>query len=48
MYTQPMADKKTQKTPKGVEIPVPKGKDFLKNLKQSGTPKSSTPSSPKK
>ena len=28
----------TQKTPKGEEIPVPKRKDFLKNLKKAAKP----------
>ena len=37
---------KTQRTPKGAEIPVPKRKDFLENLKNAAKP--STPSSPKK
>lgn len=27
-----------QKTPKGVEIPVPKRSDFFKNLKKVATP----------
>lgn len=39
---------KTQTTPKGEEIPIPKRKDFLKNLKKAATPKESAPSSPKK
>ena len=37
-----------QRTPKGEEIPIPKRKDFLKNLKKAATPKESAPSSPKK
>lgn len=41
-----MSDKQT--TPKGEEIPVPKRKDFLRNLKKVATPKPSTLSSPKK
>ncbi len=40
---------KTQTTPKGEEIPVPKRKDFLKNLKKAAAPKESAPpNSPKK
>ncbi|MCH8065091.1 MAG: hypothetical protein IIC90_04610 [Chloroflexi bacterium] len=38
----------TQKTPKGEEMPVPKCRDFLKNLKTVATPKPSVPRSPKK
>ncbi|MFH1381722.1 MAG: hypothetical protein ABIH70_02400 [Chloroflexota bacterium] len=38
--------KKTQKTPKGHEIPVPTKEEFLANLKK--TTKSSTTHSPKK
>ena len=38
----------TQKTPKGEEMPVPKCRDFLKNLKTVATPKPSAPRSPKK
>ena len=32
---------KTQKTPKGHEIPIPKRGDFLKDLKKVATPKKS-------
>jgi len=35
-----------QKTPKGVEIPIPKRGDFFKNLKKAATP--SVPRRPKK
>ena len=34
---------KTQRTPKGEQIPIPKRGDFLKNLKKAATRKSSTP-----
>ena len=37
---------KTQKTPKGHEIPVPTKQDFLENLKKATKP--STTHSPKK
>ena len=33
-----MAKSKTQTTPKGEEIPVPKRRDFLKNLKKAAKP----------
>lgn len=36
-------DEKTQKTPKGHEIPVPKRGDFLRNLKKAAKGKRSTP-----
>jgi hypothetical protein len=42
---------KTQKTPEGEEIPVPKRKDFLKNLGKIAKPpkgEGSTPSRPEK
>ena len=43
-----MADK-TQKTPKGLEIPIPTRGEFFKNLnKTAKPPKRSTPRSPKK
>ena len=43
-----MSVSNTQKTSKGEEIPVPKRKDFLKNLKKAATPKESAPDSSKK
>ena len=44
-----MAEKKTQKTPKGHEIPVPKRKDFDAMLnKVAKAPKRSTTRRPKK
>jgi len=44
-----MADKKTQKTPKGYEIPIPTRGEFYKNLaKTVKRPKRSTPRRPKK
>ena len=44
-----MADKKTQKTPKGHEIPVPKRKDFEDMLdKVAKAPKRLTSRRPKK
>jgi hypothetical protein len=33
-----MADDKTEKTPKGLEVPVPKREDFLANLKKAAEP----------
>jgi len=41
---------KTQTTPQGEEIPIPKRRDFLKNLKKlvGQKPDASAPSSPKK
>ncbi len=41
---------KTQKTPQGETIPIPKRGDFLKNLKKlvGRKPDDSAPSSPKK
>lgn len=49
-----MADKKqpTEKTPKGLEIPIPSRSEFYKNLRKTAKtakpPKRSTPDSPKK
>jgi len=45
-----MAAKKTQKTPKGHEIPVPRRKDFedVLNKVAKAPAKPSTPRSPKK
>ncbi len=40
--------KKTQKTPKGHEIPVPKRSDFLRDLKKVAKAKPSPTRSPKK
>jgi hypothetical protein len=37
-----MTKEKTQITPKGEEIPIPKRSDFLKNLKKAATPDKST------
>jgi hypothetical protein len=37
-YTQFMADKKTQKTPTGYEIPVPTRGEFYANLKKTAKP----------
>ena len=36
--TKKPATQATHKTPKGTEIPVPKRRDFLKNLKQVAKP----------
>ena len=38
-----MANKKTQMTPKDAEIPVPKRKDSLTNLKKAAKAKPATP-----
>ncbi len=40
MYTHLVDSKQfdTQKTPKGEEIPVPKRRDFLRNLKKVAKP----------
>ena len=35
MYTQTVAKKKRQKTPKGHEIPVPKREEFPRDLKKA-------------
>jgi hypothetical protein len=44
-----MADEKTEKTPKGLEVPIPKRNTFLDNLKKVAKPdKDSAPNSPKK
>jgi len=43
-----MAEKKTQKTPKGKEIPVPTREDVLRDLKKVAKAKPSTPRRPKK
>ena len=44
-----MAKKKTQKTPKGHEIPVPTREDVLRDLKKVAKPdKGSTPNRPEK
>jgi hypothetical protein len=40
--------KKTQKTPKGHEIPIPTQKEFERNLKKAAKPDKSHPRSPKK
>jgi hypothetical protein len=39
---------KTQKTPKGHEIPVPSKEEFLENLQKAAKPNKSTPHNPKK
>jgi hypothetical protein len=39
---------KTQKTPKGAEIPIPKRSDFLSNMKKVATPEKTSEDSPKK
>ena len=48
-YSQTMSEK-TQKTPQGEEIPIPKRGDLLKNLRKlvGRKPNRSTPGSPKK
>lgn len=48
MYTQGVGDKKTQKTPKGHEIPVPKRTDVLRDLKKVAKGKRLTPDRAKK
>ena len=42
-----MGDQPTQKTPKGQEIPIPKRKDFMRDLKKAAKP-STRKSPPKK
>jgi hypothetical protein len=45
----PMADEKTEKTPKGLEVPVPKRATFFDNLKKVAKPdKDSAPGGSKK
>ncbi len=43
-----MAEKKTQKTPKGYEIPVPKRSEFIRDLKKVAKAKKSPTRSSKK
>ena len=39
---------KTQRTPKGAMIPLPKRGDFLRDLRKAAKPEKSRPSRPKK
>ena len=48
LYTQAVGDKKTQKTSKGHEIPVPKRSDVLRDLKKVAKGRRSTPDRTKK
>jgi hypothetical protein len=43
MYAQVVTKKKTQKTSKEHDIPVPKRKEFVRNLKKAAKAKPSTP-----
>jgi hypothetical protein len=43
-----MAEKKTQRTPKSAEIPIPEREDFFRDLKKVPKAKPSTPRRPKK
>jgi hypothetical protein len=40
--------KPTERTPKGLEVPVPKRREFVDNLKKLAQPKRSTTGGPKK
>lgn len=43
------SDPKTQRTPKGAEIPIPTREEFMKNMRKAAKkPPASVPESPKK
>jgi hypothetical protein len=45
---RPKPDEPTEKTPKGYEVPVPKRREFLSNLKKIATKPTTTDESRKK